>query len=208
MRACLRWGLASTFVLAPARLEAAPPVPPVEAAPAQERPERVIPPGREDAARELLAPVVRETPYSLRWLGPRIEVDRIKWWLMRDEEARAILVLVPRELAGASDPLSKSFAIQIAWAPEVEPRPRERELLAAAVEAVQAGDRGQFYLVQLDLFEDEGRPPPPYAAKPVAEPAQVHRRWGLELAAVALLGLVALGITLRPDRARSGAEQS
>jgi hypothetical protein len=157
----------------------------------------VIPPGREAQARELLAPVLDATAPELRWLGPTIEIDRIKWWLLRGEQARAMLVLVPRELGAPEDPTSRGFAIQVAWAPDIEPQPHERELIAAAIEAVQARDRGQFYRVQLDMFEPDGPPPPPYMATQSADPTAVHRRWGLELGAVALLGLFALGVTFR-----------
>jgi hypothetical protein len=165
------------------------------------QPERVIPPGREDAARELLRPVFDQTPAELHWLGPQIEVDRIKWWLMQGEQARVILVLAPRELAVADEPLSHSFAIQVAWAPEppgAPPSAVERELVAAAVASVQARDTGQFYLVLLDVFSDDGSQQPlPYLAKPAGDPAEVHRKWALKLCGVGLLGLFALGVTLR-----------
>ncbi len=157
----------------------------------------VIPPGREAAARELLEPVLVETGHELRWAGPTIEIDRIGWWLLRGDEARARLLLIPRELAQPGDPVSQSFAIEVAWSPEIEPEPRERELLAAAVAAVQAGDPGQIYRVRLDLFESEGQLAPPYLAEAAGNPSDVHRRWGLELGGVALLGLFALVVTLR-----------
>ena len=156
----------------------------------------VIPPGREAAAREMLAPILDVTGPELRWAGPQIEIDHIAWWLMRGEQARARLLLIPRELGAAGDPTSPSFAILVTW--EVEPEPRERELLERAVAAVQAGDRGQFYQVRVDLFEPEGEPPPPYQASLEADPIDVHRRWGLELGGIALLGLFALAVTLRP----------
>lgn len=166
-----------------------------------DQPERVIPPGREDAARDLLGPVFDQTPAELSWLGPQIEVDRIKWWLMRGEQAQVILVLAPRELAAADEPLSQSFAIQIAWAPDGSPSEAERELIAAAVASVQARDRGQFYLVLLDLFSDDGSQQPlPYLAGPAVDPADVHRKWALKLCGVGLLGLLALGIALRGHR--------
>lgn len=167
---------------------------------ARDRGAHVIPPGREAEARELLAPILDATAPELRWLGPTIEIDRIKWWLLRGEQARAMLVLVPRELGAPDDPSSRSFAIQVAWAPDIEPEPHEHELLAAAIEAVQAGDRGQFYRVRLDMFEPDGPPPPPYLASEPGDPTVVHRRWGLELGVVGLLGLLALGVTLRPVR--------
>lgn len=178
----------------------------VYAAPApRERPQRVIPPGREQAARELLSPVFEQTPAELSWLGPRIEIDQIKWWLMHGEQARVILVLVPRELGGADDPLSRSFAIQVAWAPDTEPTQAERELVEAAVSSVQVRDAGQFYDVLLDIFSDDGSQAPlPYLAKPAADPVQVHRKWALKLCGVGLLGLFALGVTLRGPR-RTGA---
>jgi hypothetical protein len=167
-----------------------------EAASSEAEPEHVIPPGREQAARELLAPALEATPTGSSWLGPTIELDRIKWWLMRDDQARAILMLIPRELAGADDPLSQSFAIQIAWAPEVEPDPQERESIARAIEAIQAGDHGQFYIVRREAFAKQ----PPYLTGTAADPASVHRRWGLSLAGVALLGLLATLVTLRRPR--------
>lgn len=164
----------------------------------QDQGARVIPPGREAAARELLAPVLDTTSPELRWVGPSIEIDRIRWLLQRREQTRAALILLPRELGEAGDPTSRSFAIQVAWPPDVEPEPSERELLDAAVAAVQAGDEGQFYQVRLDLFEPQGQPAPPYQAPAEPDPSAVHRRWGLELGAVALLGLFALAVTLRP----------
>ena len=183
------------LVLPPGLAHAAPAS---EAAAAEQQPERVIPPGREDAARELLSPVFDQTPAELSWLGPQIEVDRIKWWLMRGEQARVIIVLAPRELAVADEPLSQSFAIQVAWAPDGSPSEAERELVAAAVASVQAGDRGQFYLVLLDLFTEDGSQQPlPYLAGEPEDPAQVHRKWALKLCGVGLLGLFALGVTLR-----------
>lgn len=161
----------------------------------------VIPPGREAAARELLAPIMASTPPPLRWQGPRIEVDRIKWWLMHGEQARAMLVLVPRALAGPDDPRSASFAIQAAWAPTVTPEPHERELVAAAIEAVEAGDRGQFYELRIDaLLGDRPQRAPPYVAPTAVDPAELHRRWATKLAGVALLGLFALVVTLRRER--------
>jgi hypothetical protein len=188
-------GLVLALVLPAAQAHAGPPDEPD--ARSRDRAAHVIPPGREAAARELLAPIHDETGHELRWLGPTIEVDRIKWWLLRGEQARAMLVLLPRELGEPDDPISHSFAIQVVWAPDVEPEPHERERLAAAVSAVQAGDHGQFFLVRLDLFEPDGPPPPPYMASEPADPSSVHRRWGLELGGVALLGLFALGVTLR-----------
>jgi hypothetical protein len=172
--------------------------------PARDRGAHVIPPGREAQARELLAPVLDATAPELRWLGPTIEIDRIKWWLLRGEQARAMLVLVPRELGAPDDPISRSFAIQAAWAPDIEPEPHEQQLLAAAIESVRAHDRGQFYRVRLDVFEADGPPPPPYWASEPADPRAVHRRWGLELSAVALLGLLALGVTFRRRPAPTG----
>ncbi|PRP93618.1 hypothetical protein ENSA7_80460 [Enhygromyxa salina] len=176
----------------------------VEAAPAPasttgQQPERVIPPGREDAARELLRPVLDQTPAQLSWLGPQIEVDRIKWWLMRGDSAQVILVLAPRELAVADEPLSHSFAIQVAWAPSAgSPSAVERELVDAAIASVQARDTGQFYLVLLDVFSADGSQQPlPYLAKPADDPAHVHRVWALKLAGVGLLWLFALGVAIR-----------
>lgn len=166
--------------------------------PARDEGLHVIPPGREAAARELLEAIVVETGHELRWAGPTIEIDRIQWMLLRGDEARARLLLIPRELAEPGDPTSRSFAIQVTWPPEVEPAARERELIDAAVAAVQAGDRGQFYRVRLDLFEPEGQPAPPYQAPLAGDPSEVHRRWGLELGGIALLGLFAIGVTLRP----------
>jgi hypothetical protein len=179
--------------LAGAQAHAAPPgeVPSRDA-----EPENVIPPGREQDARDLLAPALDATPSNSSWLGPRIELDRIKWWLMRGDQARAILILIPRELAGADDPLSQSFAIQVAWAPDVEPDPQEHELISTAIEAIQTRDQGQFYIVRLEAFAK----PPPYLAQTDADAASVHRRWGLSLAGVALLGLLATLVALRRPR--------
>lgn len=197
-------------LLAPERAAAQPAAEPGQEQPGQEQQQQdsrqVIPPGREDAARELLAEVQATTPVGLRWQGPRIEVDRIKWWLLRGEEARAMLVLVPRELGEAEDPRSESFAIQVAWAPKLDPEPRERQLLDAAVAAIQSRDRGQFYLVRLELFEADDRVlDPPYVAKPAADPSATRRRWALQLTGVATLGLFALVVTLRR---RSSTERS
>jgi hypothetical protein len=191
--------LALALPAVPARAE-----PPRELAPSPAREEgmHVIPPGREAAARELLEPILVHTGGSLRWAGPTIEIDRIQWMLLRGEQVRARLLLIPRELAQPGDPTSHSFAIRVEWPPEVEPEPRERTLLEFAVEVVQAGDHGQFYRVRLDLFEPERPPAPPYQARVEADPSDVHRRWGLELGAVALLGLFALAVTLRPRASR------
>src|SRR5262245_20787086 len=84
----------------------------------------VIPPGREAAAREMLAPIIDVTGPELRWAGPEIEIDRIEWLLLRGEQVRARLMLIPRELATAGDPISQSFAISVAW--EAEPEAGER----------------------------------------------------------------------------------
>src|SRR5690606_20341205 len=111
-----------------------------------------IPPDREAAARDLLAPLLEERPDDLSLQGPSIERDRIKWWLMRGDEARAILVLLPHRSGQPEDPRSKSFAIQVAWDPKVEPEPAEQALLAAAVEAVQARDEGGFYVILVDTL--------------------------------------------------------
>jgi hypothetical protein len=200
MRCCVSMtGLLFALTLPAGYAHAEPPGEPASES-ARDRGAHVIPPGRESEARELLAPIVDTTVPELRWLGPAIEIDRIQWWLLRGEQARAMLVLIPRELGGPDDPVSQSFAIEIAWAPDIEPEPQERELLAAAVAAVQAGDRGQFYRVRMDLFEPEGQPTPPYLAQEQADPSAVHRRWGLELGGVALLGLLALGVTFRRRR--------
>jgi hypothetical protein len=152
MRGCTSMtGLLLAIALPVAHAHAEPPSESAVDDPARHRGAHVIPPGREAAARELLAPILDATAPELRWLGPTIEIDRIKWWLLRGEQARVMLVLVPRELGTADDPTSHSFAIQVAWAPDIEPEPHERELVAAAIEAVQARDRGQFYRV-LGLF--------------------------------------------------------
>lgn len=164
--------------------------------PSQQHGENVIPPGREQVARELLDPVLLRTPTDLHWLGPTIEFDRIKWWLMRGEDAHAMLVLLPREHAEPDEPTSHSFAIRVAWPPEREVEARERELLEAAVAAVQTGDHGQFYVVRFDLFEG-GELPPPYLAQPVEDPRAVRRRWGLELFGTLLLATFALIVTVR-----------
>lgn len=171
-----------------------------EAAPApesgQQHSDHVIPPGREQPARELLDPVLQHTPTDLHWLGPTIEFDRIKWWLMRDDEALALLVLLPRAHAEPGEPTSHSFAIRVAWPPAREPEARERELLDAAVAAVQSRDHGQFYVVRFDLFEN-GELPPPYLAQPVEDPRAIKRRWALELFGTLLLATFALIVTLR-----------
>lgn len=159
-----------------------------------------IPPGREQAIRDLLAPV--SEPDGLRLRGPSIERDRIKWWLMRGEQARAMLVLVPRPSGQPDDPRSKSFAIQIAWAPDVDPEPDERALLQAAVEAVQAEDKGGFYVLLLDVMianEKRGAPAGPDRSLS-ADPQRVRLLWSLKIAAIALLIGLALLVTLRPLR--------
>src|SRR5690554_5444894 len=158
-----------------------------------------IPPDREQAARDLLAPVAE--PDGLRLRGPSIERDRIKWWLMRGEQARALLVLVPRPTGQPDDPRSKSFAIQIAWAPDVDPEPSERALLQAAIEAVQAEDKGGFYVLLLDrVIEREQRENPGPDRPLAADPERVRLLWSLKLAAVALLIGLAVLVILRPLR--------
>lgn len=197
-RAATPWLMALALGGAPSLAHSAPASDADPTPTAPEKLEWVIPPGREDAARELLSPVFDQTPAELSWLGPRIEVDRIKWWLMRGEQAQVIIMLAPRELAVADEPLSQSFAIQVAWSPDHSPNEVERELVAAAVASVQARDRGQFYLVQFNIFSDDGSQQPlsdlPGARE---DPVEVHGKWALKLCGVGLLGLFALGVTLR-----------
>lgn len=193
--------LCSLLFVAPALASASPPPePPPEAA----RHVFVIPPGQEAKARALLAPVLAETPSQLRWLGPRINIERVEWWLMQGRDARASLSLSPAALADAAPeraalPRSESFAIQVTWAPGVQASLAERELMEAAVAAVQTRDAGGFYNLAIDSLYTEDKHPPLYNLTAPAEPGAVHRRWGLELGASALLVLFAIGITLRPQ---------
>jgi hypothetical protein len=164
--------------------------------------DHVLPPGREPALRALLEPVVRETPADLRWLGPTVEFDRVKWWLMRGEQADAMLLLAPRELAEAGDPVSMSFAIQVAWPPEREPDARERALLERAIEEIKTGDHGQFYVMRVltpeqPKPEPEPDPVPPYAVQPADDPDAVRRQWLLEVGGLLVLALAATVAVMR-----------
>ncbi|MFO7564077.1 MAG: hypothetical protein R6X02_15630 [Enhygromyxa sp.] len=179
---------------------------PAEAAPPVEESHVGIPPDREAAARELLAPLLEERSDDLSLQGPSIERDRIKWWLMRGDEARAVLVLLPRSAGQPEDPRSKSFAMQVAWAPEVEPEPVEQALLAAAVEAVQARDEGGFYVMLVDTLLEREDPlqAQPHARAIADDPERVRRWWALKVAAVALLAGLAAATSLRPRRTLEG----
>ena len=163
----------------------------------------VLPPGLEDEARALLTPVLDETPESLAWRGPKVEIDRIVWWLMQGDEARAQLILAPRQLATPGEPVSHSFVIRVAWPSDAEPDATQRELTQAAVGAVQARDMGGFYLSPdvTPSARPELTPVPvvnPLLHEPPDEAATtLRRRWALELSAVAGLGLLGLFVTLR-----------
>lgn len=180
----------------------------------------VIPAQREPDARELLAKVVADTPAPLRWQGPRIDIDRIRWWLMDGEQVRAMVLLSPVTLAAAAPASevrarSKSFAIATSWAPGVEPGADERALLDAAVAAIVANDAGGFYSVAVDnlyagvIDEDEvdgGAGAEPQDEEPLhyelgaaPGPDAVWRSWGRGLGGSALLVLLAIGVTLRRE---------
>jgi hypothetical protein len=163
------------------------------AAQASPGPDHVIPPGRETAAQALLRDA--PTPDGLHWLGPTIEVDRIKWWLMAGEQARAIIVLLPRALAAEEDPLSDSFAIAVAWAPDVEPTPAERAAIEQAIVSIQAHDRGEFYIAPEAGVREGGTPP--YLVAHAHAPEVVRNRWTLKLIGVAALICLGLAIVLR-----------
>ena len=160
----------------------------------------VIPPGREDEAAALMAELRAATPAGVSWIGPTIEVDRIKWWLSAGDEARAILVLVPAELGSEDAPRSESFAIEVEWAPGVSPSAAERELIADAIAAIQARDEGGFYNVAVDNALQIGgvvidiRNEADQAA---LEPAEVRQRWIRRLVGIGLLSLLALAVALR-----------
>lgn len=191
--------LALALATVPALVEAAPPDDSLHAGESY----FAIPPDRELAARDLLEPLLRPRADDLSLRGPSIERDRIKWWLMRGDEARAILLLVPRKIGAPEDPRSTSFAVQIAWAPEVEPEPAELALIDAAIATVQARDQGGFYVLLIDaLFKPDKEilltgPP----SRPVAEdPERVRLWWSLKLAAIGLLAGLAAAASLRPRR--------
>jgi hypothetical protein len=157
-----------------------------------------IQPDREAPARALLEGLLGERADGLELRGPSIERDRIKWWLMRGDEAQAILLLVPPPAGQPEDPRSTSFAIQIAWSPDIEPEPAEVALLEAAVEAVQTNDHGGFYVLLVDTIveRDDSEPASPdYAVD--GEPERVRLLWSLEFAAVTLLAGFAIAVTLR-----------
>ena len=160
----------------------------------------VIPPGREADAAALLASVKAATPAELTWFGPQIEIDRVKWWLNAGDETRAILVLVPAELGSDEAPRSESFAIEVLWAPDVEPSAAERALMADAVAAIQANDSGGFYSVAVDnALEIGGVVLDLRSSSSTAtlDPAEARRRWTLRVAGVSLLGLLALAVAIR-----------
>ena len=191
----------------------------------------VIPAEREADARELLAAVVAETPPELQWRGPSIEVDRIKWWLMQGDQARALLLLSPASAQTSEDELgppdarSKSFLVHVAWAPELEPTPAEREAMDAALAAVVAGDQGGFYTIAVDAMYAEmlgetheeqraaGNTDVPelvhYNLAPSEDPERVRRRWATRTGWGLLLVLLALGNTLlRPEPKQPSAPAS
>lgn len=174
---------------------------PAGAAPPTEESNVAIPPDREASARELLAPLLIERSDGLELRGPSIERDRIKWWLMRDGEARGMLLLVPHHAGRPEEPRSKSFAIRIAWPPEVDPEPAETALLESAVETVQARDQGGFYVLLFDALLLPEDPPPTSPDHEVDDdPDHVRLLWSLKLAGVALLVGFGLAVTLRPHR--------
>jgi hypothetical protein len=192
-RASLRPALA-TIVLALAPMSAV-------AAPPTEQPHVAIPPGREQAARDLLAPLLDGQSEELALRGPDIQRDRIEWWLMRGEQARARLLLVPRSAGEPEDPRSKSFALQIVWELGVEPDPAERALLEHSIESVQQRDEGGFYVLLPDTMLAHEEPPPPSGpySRPIADdPDRTRGAWALQLAAVGLLLGFAVAVTLRP----------
>lgn len=179
---------------------------PVRAAPPQDESSVAIPPGREAPARDLLAPLLGERDDDLSLLGPSIERDRIKWWLMRGDQSRALLLLVPHIAGEPDDPRSKSFAMQIAPAPGVELEPAEQALLDQAIATVQARDQGGFYVLLVDtlLERDEPVPAGPHSRPIADDPDPVRRWWALKVAAVGLLAGVAAATTLRPRREPAG----
>jgi len=166
------------------------------------QPRMTIPPGREQAARDLIAPhAERSANAELHMRGPSIDVYVIKWWLMRGDQPRALLVLAPLADAAPDDLQSESFAIQVAWAPEIDqPDPAEQALLDAVIAAVQRQDRGDFHGGAYDRLLRRGESEAGPFAPPAEDPAQVRRLWALRVAAAALL--VALGVVavLRPVR--------
>ncbi|MCA9697908.1 MAG: hypothetical protein KC431_10325 [Myxococcales bacterium] len=195
------WGLALALGLGASSAEASPPpdTAPVEAG--DDRSEHVIPAGREQAATALLAELVADTQAPLSWRGPTIDFDRIKWWLERDGQARGMLILLPAALAEAGEPTSESFALRVAWAPDYQPNAEDIALMDRALAAVRQGDHGQFYIVRLELFENEFTRELPYFAPTEVDSAGNRRRWGWRLAGLAVLGLLALAAAMRPTRA-------
>lgn len=176
---------------------------PSVAAPPVERSNVAIPPGREQAARELLEPVLVERADALSLRGPSIDRDRIEWWLMRGEQARARLSLLPRSAGEPDDPRSKSFAMQIAWEPDVAPEPAERALLDGAIAAVQERDQGGFYVLLPETLLAPSEPPPraPESRPVSSDPERTRGEWTRKLAAIGLLIGFAIAVTLRPRRA-------
>ena len=169
---------------APTEVDASPPD-----SGAVDRSSVAIPPEHAEAIAELLGP-----DSSLR--GPSIDRDRVKWWLMRGDDARAMLLLVPVAEATADDPTSQSFAIRVAWAEGIEPTAEEREQIAAAIDAIQRNDAGGYYLLLMEtsLREHGQQGGPPQTAGDVGGPL----RWWLELGVLALALIGATAITLRP----------
>ena len=172
--------------------------PAIDAAPAQvaapNEPEHVIPPGHEDAARELLRGALDQTPADLQWLGPSIEIDRVKWWLERDGETLVELVALPRALGEQGRAQSESFTIVTHEAAGVTLDDAQRQLLDVAVAAIQANDRGEFYVHRATAFETA----PPYMRDQPTTPQAVHRRWTLEFSLVGLFALAAFVVVFRP----------
>lgn len=172
---------------------------PAEAAPPLERSNVAIPPGREQAARELLEPVLVERSDALSLRGPSIDRDRIEWWLLRGEQARARLSLLPRTAGEPEDPRSMSFAMQIAWEDDVEPEPAERALLEAAIASVQERDQGGFYVLLPETLLAPSEPPPqePESRPISSDPERTRGEWTRKLAVLGVLIGFAIAFTLR-----------
>ena len=172
--------------------------PAIDAAPAKvaapNEPEHVIPPGHEDAARELLRDALDQTGDDLQWLGPSIEIDRIKWWLERDGQTLVELVALPRALGERGRADSESFTIVTHETEGVTLDDAQRQLLDVAVASIQARDSGDFYVHRETAFEGV----PPYMRGQPSTPEEVRRRWTIEFATVGLLALAAIGVTFRP----------
>jgi len=165
------------------------------AAPARpgDQTEQVILPGNEDAARELLADLDAAALGEFEWRGPSIEIDEIRFGLVRDGEAVGALLLIPRARgsAPAGAATSESFAIVREWPGPGQASARARALMDAAVASVEAHDHGGFYV------ERQARPSADRAPITAEDRAAVRRRWAVELGAVGILVLAALGLSLR-----------